>query len=227
MGNLSVAIPNVIAHDPWGSACGKLNFMGLLSKLKSEAVRRGLIDPATEIDAALAFTLVRDMPYRRASDRRPKTTIAEWRGTCSGKHYLLEALFGELGLPSQVMACTTVYPIDPDDVPESQRLLYEAANRRFVDVHNYLLVALPEGGQMIVDATWPLSARKAGLTVNETFVLGQDHRLAAVPLESWPIPAGRDAQEFKDELLRAHFTPDELEFREEVIVALGDRANQV
>ncbi len=80
---------------------------------------------------------------------------------------------------------------------------------------------------MIVDATWPLSARKAGLTVNETFVLGQDHRLAAMPLQSWPIPAGRDAQEFKDELLRAHFTPDELEFREEVIVALGDRANQV
>ena len=197
--------------------------MRLLNLIKSEAVRRGLLDPAAEIDAATAFTLVRDMPYRRASDRRPETTIAEWRGTCSGKHYLLQALFAELGLPSQVMACTSVYPVNPDDVPASQYRLYEAANRRFVDVHNYLLVALPEGGQMIVDATWPLSARKAGLTVNETFVLGQDHRLAAEPLESWPIPDGRDPQEFKDELLRAHFTPDELEFREEVIRVLGER----
>jgi len=196
--------------------------MRLLNLIKSEAVRRDLLDPAAEIDAALAFTLVRDMPYRRASDRWPETTIAEWRGTCSGKHYLLQALFAELGLPSQVMACTTVYLIDPGDVPESQRLLYEAADRRFVDVHNYLLVELPEGGRMVVDATWPLSARKAGLTVNETFILGQDHRLAAVPLESWPIPTGRDPQEFKDELLRAHFTPDELELREEVIRVLGE-----
>lgn len=198
--------------------------MRLLDLIKSEGVRRGLLDPLEEIDAATAFTLVRDMPYRRASDRQPETTIAEWRGTCSGKHYLLQALFAELGLPSQVMACTTVYPIAPDDVPESQRSLYESANRRFVDVHNYLLVNIPGGGQMIVDATWPLSARKAGLTVNEKFVLGQDHHLAAEPLESWSIPGGRDPQEFKDELLRARFTPGELEFREVVIQALGERA---
>lgn len=197
--------------------------MRLLSLIKSEAVRRGLLDPGAKIDAATAFILVRDMPYRRASDRSPETTIAEWRGTCSGKHYLLQALFAELGLPSQVMACTTIYPIDPDDVPASQYRLYEDANRRFVDVHNYLLVKLPGGGQMIVDATWPLSARKAGLTVNETFIFGQDHRLAAVPVESWQIPPDRDPQEFKDELLRAHFTPDELEFREEVIRSLGER----
>lgn len=197
--------------------------MPLIDLIKSEAVRRGLIDPSSEIDPALAFSLVRDMPYRRASDRRPETTIAEWRGTCSGKHYLLQALFAELGLPSQVMACTTVYPIDPSDVAESKRALYEAANRRFVDVHNYLLVELPEGKEMAVDATWPLSSRKAGLPVNEAFVLGQDQRLAAEPMESWAIPADRDPQEFKEELLRTHFTLDELEFREEVIRILGDR----
>jgi len=197
--------------------------MRLLNLIKSEAVRRGLLDPAAEIDAATAFTLVRDMPYRRASDRRPETTIAEWRGTCSGKHYLLQALFAELGLPSQVMACTTVYPVDPKDVPEYLQSIYEAANRRFVDVHNYLLVELPGDTNMIVDATWPMSARKSGLLVNETFVLGQNHRLAADPLETWPIPKERDPQEFKNELLRAHFTPAELEFREEVIRALGDR----
>jgi hypothetical protein len=197
--------------------------MNLLSLLKSEAVRRGLLDPTAQIDAALAFELVRDMPYRRASDRHPETTIAEWQGTCSGKHYLLQALFSELGLPSQVIACTTVTPVDPAEVPEPLRPLYEAANRRFVDVHNYLLVALPGGSQMKVDATWPLSKRKAGMTVNETFILGQDQQLASRPLETWPIPAGRDPQEFKDELLRSHFTPAELEFREIVIQALGER----
>jgi len=61
------------------------------------------------------------------------------------------------------------------------------------------------------------------MTVNETFILGQDQQLASRPLETWPIPAGRDPQEFKDELLRSHFTPAELEFREIVIQALGER----
>jgi hypothetical protein len=193
----------------------------LLDQLKTEAVHRGLLDPASQVDAALAFSLVRDMPYRRASDRRPETIIAEWQGTCSGKHYLLQKLFSELGLPSQVIACTTVTPVDPGEVPEPLRPLYEAANRRFVDVHNYLLVSLPNGGQMKVDATWPLSKRAAGMTVNETFILGEDQQLSSIPLETWPIPAGRDPQEFKDELLRSYFTPAELEFREIVIQAMG------
>ncbi len=196
--------------------------MRYLHLLKTEAVQRGVMPPEVELDPGLVFTLVRDMPYRRASDRKPETTISEWRGTCSGKHYLLQALFAELGFKSQVVACTTVTPIDASEVPETLRLLYEAANRHFVDVHNYLLLELPAGGQMIVDATWPLSARKAGLPVNETFVLGQDQAIAAEPLESWPVPDGRDPQEFKDELLKAQFSPAELEFREEVIRALGD-----
>jgi hypothetical protein len=196
--------------------------MGLLQILKSEAIHRRLLDPAGELDAGNVFRLVRDMPYRRASDRRPETIIAEWRGTCSGKHYLLKQLFAELGLDSQVIACTTIVPVSPSQVPESHQALYEAANRRFVDVHNYLLVSLPEGGSMIVDATWPLSAVDAGLTVNEEFVLGQDQRIAAEPVESWLVPDGRDPQAFKDELLRTYFTPAELEFREEVIRVLGE-----
>jgi hypothetical protein len=202
---------------------GAVNTIRLLDLLKQEAVQRGLVSPAAEIDAPVAYALVRDMPYRRASQRLPETIIREWRGTCSGKHYLLQALFAELGLPSQVIACTTVVPIDRVDVPDHLLSLYESANRRFVDVHNYLLVALPSGGKMVVDATWPLSAAKAGLTVNPRFVLGQDQQIAAVPLQRWPIPPGRDPQDFKDELLRAHFTAEELLFREEVIRALGDR----
>jgi hypothetical protein len=193
----------------------------LLDRLKAEAIQRGLLGFTAQIDAAQVFALVRDMPYRRASDRRPETIIAEWQGTCSGKHYLLQALFAELGLSSEVIACPTVTPVDPAEVPEPLRPLYEAANRRFVDVHNYLLVTIPGGSQMKVDATWPLSKRKAGMIVNETFILGQDQQLASTPIENWAIPAGRDPQGFKDELLKSHFSTAELEFREIVIQALG------
>jgi hypothetical protein len=203
----------------------ELTAMRTLDAFKAEAVRRGLLDSNATLDPAQVFSLVRDMPYRRASDRRPETIIAEWRGTCSGKHYLLQALFAELGLRSKVMACTSVTPINPADVSGSLQDLYESAKRRFVDVHNFLQVSLPHGGYMVVDATWPLSARGKRLIVNETFVLGQDQRLAAEPQEIWVVPEGRDPQEFKEELLKKNFTRAELEFREEVICALGERSS--
>lgn len=57
--------------------------------------------------------------------------------------------------------------------------------------------------------------------MNEEFFLGEDQQLAAEAIESWPIPDGQDPQEFKVQLLKKYFTPDELEFREMVITALG------
>lgn len=198
--------------------------MRLLDLIKSEAVKRGLIDPSIELDPGAVFSLVRDMPYQRASDRQPETTIAEWRGTCSGKHYLLQALFAELGFSSKLIACTTVEAVDPSKIPPSLKSLYEEANRRFVDVHNYLLVSIPESGQMVVDATFPMSARENGMVVNENFVMGEDQQIAAKPLESWVIPPEQDAQDFKDELLKKHFAPAELQFREIVIAAISSGA---
>jgi len=191
--------------------------MTLIPRLKSEAIQRGLLEPAAEIDPATAFTLVRDMTYHRASDRRPETIIAEWQGTCSGKHYLLQALFAELGLPSQVIACTSVLPIEPHGITPDVFPLYEAANRRFVDVHNYLVLTLDGDRSMIVDATWPLSTRPSGKVVNEQFILGENQQIAQSPIESWPVPAGQDPQAFKDQLLKEHFTTAELEFRELII----------
>ena len=200
--------------------------MSLLDLLKSEAVRRGLAQPDVDLKAADVFYLVRDMPYHRASDRLPETIINEWRGTCSGKHYLLQALLAELGLSSQVIACTTTTPIDSELIPEELQALYEEANCRFVDVHNYLILEVPQGGCMIVDATWPLSARQAGRVSNETFVFGEDQKTAAEPIENWVIPEGRDPQDFKAELLSNHFTPAELEFREIIIQATSQETRQ-
>lgn len=191
--------------------------MKLLKLLHSAAVERYLIPPDREIDAGLAFTLVRDMPYQRASDRKPETTIAEWQGTCSGKHYLLQKLFEELDLPSRVVACTSITPVKAEVIPTEFQSLYEKANRRFVDVHNYLMVSVPGGGEMVVDATWPLSACNQGMVVNKSFIPGQDQEIATQPIESWILPPGIDAQTFKEELLHENFTPAELQFREFVI----------
>jgi hypothetical protein len=193
----------------------------LIDLLQAAALQRGLIDPQALIGPAEAYSLVRDMPYQRATDRRPETLIAEWRGTCSGKHYLLRDLFTELGYPSHVMACTSVQDLSENLIPPELHDLWSAAAGRFVDVHNYLVLELP-ASEMIVDATWPLGSEQYGLTVNPAFVLGQDQRLASVPLQSWRVPAGQDPQAFKETLLRQNFTPAELEFRDAFILALGN-----
>jgi hypothetical protein len=196
----------------------------LLETLRTKAFERGLLQPVEEIDAEKAFVLVRDMPYVRASSRDPHTIIQEWRGTCSGKHYLLKALFAELGYPSRLIACTTVVHIDPKNVRGKLRKLLEESKGRFVDVHNYLVLELPEK-DMIVDATWPLATKGMGTVVNERFVFGEDHQIACEPLKTWVVPDDRNAQDFKDDILKESFTPQELAHREEFIKTLGVMTN--
>ena len=193
----------------------------LLEILKSEAIQRGHLKSEDEIDIKRAFFLVRDMPYTRASSRDSETIIHEWRGTCSGKHYLLKKLFAELGYKSKLIACTTVNHIDPKSVSGKLRKLLEQSNGRFVDVHNYLILELPDGGEMIVDATWPLATKEMGLVVNEDFELGVNHQIATKPIKTWVVPDDGDSQEFKNMILRESFTPEELAHRDEFIKTLG------
>ena len=196
----------------------------LLETLRSAAVERDLLKPEEKIDVEKAFLLVRDMPYIRASSRDPNVIMQEWRGTCSGKHYLLKGLFSELGYNSRLIACTTVVHIDPKDVSGKLRTLLEQSNGRFVDVHNYLILELTEK-EMIVDATWPLATKGMGTVVNERFRLGEDHQIACKPVKTWVVPEDGDPQKFKDEILKESFTPEELAHREEFIKTLGIMTN--
>jgi hypothetical protein len=190
--------------------------MSLLALLKNEAVKRGLLDAEATIDAAAAFYLVRDMPYIRASSREPEVIIREWRGTCSGKHYALKALFAELGIPSRVMAATAVYAFGIENAHESVQEALDGTDVSFVDVHNYLLLDLPDG-EMVVDATWPLASKPFGAIVNEQFTLGQSQQIACEALQTWVVPEDGDPQAFKDDLLRTQFTAAELAHRDVII----------
>lgn len=196
----------------------------LLGTLKSKATEKGLLQPGEEIGPEKAYTLVRDMPYTRASSRDPETIIQEWRGTCSGKHYLLKGLFAELGYPSRLIAATTVAHIDPKETKGKLRKLLQQSEGRFVDVHNYLILELPDG-EMIVDATWPLATKGMGTVVNERFVLGEDQKIACEPIKTWVVPESGDSQEFKNEILKGSFTPEELAHRDEFIRTLGEMTN--
>lgn len=193
--------------------------MTLLQAMCAEAGRRGIPLPDVSSEAERAYALVRDLPYARASDNRPETLIREWRGTCSGKHYLLKALLAELGIRTQVYACTSrLAREDAPNLPEPLAAIL--AEGPFVDVHNYLVAEFPEG-PTIVDATWPLATGAAGLPVNERLTPGQHMRLACKPVETLPIPEDADPDAFKQNLLRSRFTPADLERRERFIALVS------
>lgn len=198
--------------------------MSLTTDLKAAAVSRALFPNDGTITAAAAFALVRDMPYERAWSRAPETTVAEWRGTCSGKHYLLHALFIELGLPSTLIACT--HEFTPQSAPWLPPELLEEVERAPVpDVHNFLRVqpfANTERADewMTVDATWPISGAALGLPVNERFELGRDQVVACDPIEIFHVPDDADPQELKERLVAIH-AAGQLERRERFIAALS------
>jgi hypothetical protein len=190
----------------------------LCERLTAAARERGLLAADADISPARAFALVRDMPYRRASSRRPESIIDEWRGTCSGKHYLLHELFTELKLTSRLCLATHVF--DQAATRKFPRVLRaEALAAPIPDVHTFLRVLSP-AGWMDVDATWPRSARRLGFTVNEEFVAGESMPLACAPIEIVEIPGGAEPQVVKEALIARHCA-GHIERRERFIEALG------
>ena len=190
----------------------------LLLFLERESLRRQLVADGEGITAEQAFALVRDMPYRRASSRKPEAIIEEWRGTCSGKHYVLADIFRELGLESRVIMCTHRFtPGNTRHFPAELRDL--VAVSPVPDVHTYLRVNT-DRGWTVVDATWPSSAEALGMTVNHVFQPGSDMTLACDPIETLPVPEGQDPQEFKEQLIQ-EFCGAQSQVRDQFIEGMG------
>ena len=190
----------------------------LLPLLERESQRRNLVGADETLTAATCFMLIRDMPYRRASSRQPEAVIREWQGTCSGKHYALHQLFGELGLHSRVIMCTHRFTRDnTSHFPAELRALVE--REPVPDVHTYLKVET-DGGLMVIDATWPSSAAPLGMPVNRHFETGQDMTIACDPIDTYEVPAGQDPQAFKERLIE-EFCGASSRFRDDFIQGMS------
>ena len=190
----------------------------LVSLLETESRKRGLLSPGESLTVERAFELVRDMPYCRASSRRPEAIVEEWRGTCSGKHYLLADIFRELGLEARVIMCTHRFTADNTrHFPAELRAL--VAEGPVPDVHTYLRVKTA-AGWAVVDATWPGSAGPLGMTVNREFTPDSDMTIACDPIEMLPVPDGQDPQEFKEQVI-AEFCGAGSAVRDQFIEGMG------
>ena len=190
----------------------------LLSLLEQESRRRNLTAGGENLTAASAFALVRDMPYQRASTREPEAIVREWRGTCSGKHYLLAGIYRELGMDPRIVMCTHRFTGDSTShFPEELRAL--VAREPVPDVHTYIRLKT-DAGWMNVDCTWPSSAEPLGMPVNRTFVEGRDMEIACDPVDSFIVPSGDDPQAFKEQLI-AEFCGSSSTIRDEFIEGMS------
>ena len=186
--------------------------------LERTARARGLLGTDEPLTAASAFALVRDMPYQRASTREPEAIVREWRGTCSGKHYLLAGIFRELGMDSRIIMCTHRFTRDNTGhfPPELQALV---VREPVPDVHTYIRLE-NTASWMTVDATWPSSAEPLGMLVNRVFSDGQDMVIACDAIDTYEVPDGQDPQAFKEQLI-AEFCGSSSTIRDEFIEGMS------
>ena len=191
----------------------------MVSLLLGEAVSRGLLAPETALEPATVFALVRDMPYRRASSRGPEAVVREWKGTCSGKHYLLRELFQELGYQVRTIMCTHRFT-NENTRHFPAHLRAHLTDGPVPDVHTYLRLRCGDGWTQ-VDATWPLAVERLGMKVNRHLQLDVDMKLACDPLEHFEVPEGVDAQSFKERLIKS-FCGSDLGRREQFIEGMGE-----
>jgi len=181
--------------------------VSLVDLLQEEATRRDVWPSVDGLSPALAFMLVRDLPYQRSTSRQPEALLREWRGTGPGKHYLLRGLLEEMGLGVRVVLATHHFTEEYSEAlpPPLSALLEQGP---IPDVHTFLRVEGAPGSWSDVDVTWPLLARRLGLPANGAFRPGRDMRLACTPLDVYEVPENADPEAAAERLLEAHCGPD-------------------
>ena len=179
--------------------------MGLLADFRAAAVARARLPDDAQLTVPAIFAVVRDLPYERASDCRPATTIAEWRATCTGKHVLLHALYTEFGLHAVLIHAAHAFTLEHAPwVPPALAAILDAGP--VPDVHTFLRLER-QSQWTTVDGTWPLAARRLGLPVNERFVDGRDMHVACDPDELFHVPDPSDVDAvdaLKERILADH-----------------------
>jgi hypothetical protein len=188
----------------------------MLADFLAAARQRGL-DLGAHPGAREIALQVRDLPYRRPTDNEPETLIAEWCGTCSGKHRLLAVLLAELGYATRLMIATYRFRWQgPGEPPAAlARVLVDGP---VPDVHNFLEVATADRHWQALDVTWPPGAERLGFVVNDDWQPGIRQAVACLePYTAWPVPPDSDPAVYKAAVVARWCGPERL--RREALVA--------
>lgn len=193
--------------------------MGLLQDFKAAAVQRARFPDDQSLNNAALFSLVRDMPFERASALTPETVVSEWRGTAPGKHVLLQGLYEEFGLGTMLIC--GLHEFTQASHPWLPQHLLDDLERDGPVRDVAMFLRLHIGGDwMTIDATWPLAAAHLGLPVNERFEENHEMTLACDPDEVYHIPPQADPEEF-EQIMIERYVGDTLARRNRFIDDLG------
>lgn len=170
------------------------------------------------LDAVGIFHAVRRLPYLSTGDRSLEGVLARRAGSCSGKHILLAALLGEIGVPARVELVQGDFATPLKEARNIPAVFTEAAMRGVPDIHNVVAAAIG-GRSVILDATWHDGVRPYGFRVNDRWA-GTGDTAVAVDVErflgpaedpaaakaaiigAWPPEVQRRRREFLEEINR-------------------------
>jgi hypothetical protein len=117
------------------------------------------------------FEKVRDIPYGYINSRNPLDVYNQNKGTCSGKHELLKALYEELNIPVKNFIVKHNFKDLPNDI---SKLL---GPKDMFDLHNFLKIKI-NNKWITVDATWDKDLEELGFPVNHKWDGKSDMQLA-------------------------------------------------
>lgn len=127
---------------------------------------------------------IRDIPYSIVSELRdpqtgPAGLIRMNRGSCVPKHYLMHLMFTRLGLPVKYVTYLFNWNDPAIKFPPDLKKIVTA-----MPITPHLAVKADIDERWVsVDATYDLSLRIAGFTVNEEWDGVSDTKIAVIPVE--------------------------------------------
>lgn len=138
------------------------------------------------------FQRVRDIPYGVIGSRDPVKVLEANKGTCSGKHLLLAALYRTMGLNVKDMVAFHKYENLPRNVeyPKELKVILQKGDG-IPDYHNFAKLYV-KGNWLTLDATFEENLK-------EYFVVNywdgkNDTKLSVKPITIWEV---RNPVDFK------------------------------
>lgn len=148
-------------------------------KANEWTARLGPLDARIKI-----FEEIRDIPYYLVPPIEDPyewaaSILAENKGSCSPKHYLLGLLFEKIGLPVKYVTYSYRWHEQPLPYPPEVKKLTQGCPA----MYHVACKANIEGRWILLDATWDSPLQNAGFPVNKAWDGMHDTRNAYMPLE--------------------------------------------
>ena len=149
--------------------------------MKSELqkiIKQWTSDQSSDQKIITLFEKVRDIPYGNIGSRNPLDVYKHNKGTCSGKHELLKALYKELGISVKDFIIMHRFKHLPVEFPKEIQTMLDKTD--IIDPHNFFKIKRDEKW-LTIDITWDKALKKLGFPVNLNWNGRSEMQVAVAP----------------------------------------------